>query len=353
MHVGDSDAGREAVPGREEQRRHREDRERGAAGVAARLPAAAVLVDVAVLVLRAEQAAQLPGDPGGSERDTARGEERGAGDDAPGEPSGRGDVVERRRAEPEQLAAAAETVEVISDGTETNRNVLCIFFRYPAGQSDVPGTQVASIGPQTYIVAQNPEVLAHLMKENENRGICPSVYTTPASVFNTIAVDFDDKEAVTNTENPSLKTCPIPITSLRELDPPPSSSPPTVPDDPTPEPPYAPAVVAENVAPHVPVPIAVPDLVRSQPAPVVEGIYDFGGADVKSCAYLKGNNPHNLIQCSITTIVEQSATATISTVTAADAAAAQQIKVRAWFCGCPKTNACLFFIFFVQNTHAF
>ncbi|XP_031358056.1 focal adhesion kinase 1-like isoform X3 [Photinus pyralis] len=35
--------------------------------------------------------------------------------------------------------------------------------------------------PQTYIVAQNPEVLAHLMKENESRGICPSAYTTPAS----------------------------------------------------------------------------------------------------------------------------------------------------------------------------
>ncbi|XP_076260316.1 protein tyrosine kinase 2 Fak isoform X9 [Rhynchophorus ferrugineus] len=39
--------------------------------------------------------------------------------------------------------------------------------------------------PQTYIVAQNPEVLAHLMKENENRGITPAMYTVPASVFNT------------------------------------------------------------------------------------------------------------------------------------------------------------------------
>ncbi|XP_076260317.1 protein tyrosine kinase 2 Fak isoform X10 [Rhynchophorus ferrugineus] len=35
--------------------------------------------------------------------------------------------------------------------------------------------------PQTYIVAQNPEVLAHLMKENENRGITPAMYTVPAS----------------------------------------------------------------------------------------------------------------------------------------------------------------------------
>lgn len=34
---------------------------------------------------------------------------------------------------------------------------------------------------QTYIVAQNPEVLAHLMRENESRVLCPSAYTTPAS----------------------------------------------------------------------------------------------------------------------------------------------------------------------------
>ncbi|XP_045463688.1 focal adhesion kinase 1-like isoform X3 [Harmonia axyridis] len=37
------------------------------------------------------------------------------------------------------------------------------------------------IGPQTYIIAQNSEVLAHLMKENENRGLTPAAYTTPAS----------------------------------------------------------------------------------------------------------------------------------------------------------------------------
>ncbi|XP_073848140.1 protein tyrosine kinase 2 Fak isoform X3 [Musca autumnalis] len=35
--------------------------------------------------------------------------------------------------------------------------------------------------PQTYIIAQNPEILARLMKENENRGINPAAYTTPAS----------------------------------------------------------------------------------------------------------------------------------------------------------------------------
>lgn len=50
----------------------------------------------------------------------------------------------------------------------------------------------------TYIVAQNAEVLAHLLKENEQRSVNPSVYTTPATGFNTVTVDFlndidDDK----------------------------------------------------------------------------------------------------------------------------------------------------------------
>ncbi|CAH1995793.1 unnamed protein product [Acanthoscelides obtectus] len=38
---------------------------------------------------------------------------------------------------------------------------------------------------QTYIIAQNPEVLAHLMKENESRGFNAAAYNAPASVFNT------------------------------------------------------------------------------------------------------------------------------------------------------------------------
>jgi len=39
---------------------------------------------------------------------------------------------------------------------------------------------------ETYIVAQTPDVLAHLLRENDSR-INPSVYTTPASAFNTLA----------------------------------------------------------------------------------------------------------------------------------------------------------------------
>lgn len=70
--------------------------------------------------------------------------------------------------------------------------------------------------PQTYIVAQNPEVLAYLMKENQKRGINPAAYITPASVFNTVAVDFEKTE---DQPEPILRTCPIPIQNLHKLDP--------------------------------------------------------------------------------------------------------------------------------------
>lgn len=51
----------------------------------------------------------------------------------------------------------------------------------------------------TYIVAQSPEVLAQMLKENQARGVCPSVYTTPATPFNTLAVQFQDDEKVLTT----------------------------------------------------------------------------------------------------------------------------------------------------------
>lgn len=51
----------------------------------------------------------------------------------------------------------------------------------------------------TYIVAQSPEVLAQLLKDNQARGVCPSVYTTPASPFNTLAVQFQDEDQVLTT----------------------------------------------------------------------------------------------------------------------------------------------------------
>lgn len=88
----------------------------------------------------------------------------------------------------------------------------------------IDSTSLASLNstdpavPQTYIVAQNPEVLAHLMRENESRGsnFTPAAYTAPASVFNTVAVDFERKD---DQPQPILKTCPIPVQTLQKLDP--------------------------------------------------------------------------------------------------------------------------------------
>lgn len=52
------------------------------------------------------------------------------------------------------------------------------------------------------------------MKENENRGFSPAAYTAPASVFNTVAVDFEKK-----LDEPILKTLPMPVQTFHKLDP--------------------------------------------------------------------------------------------------------------------------------------
>ncbi|XP_045505347.1 focal adhesion kinase 1 isoform X3 [Colias croceus] len=52
-------------------------------------------------------------------------------------------------------------------------------------ESSTPG------GPQTYIVAQNPLVLAHLLRENQARPLHPQAYNTPAS-----SPEFDTEQAV-------------------------------------------------------------------------------------------------------------------------------------------------------------
>lgn len=83
--------------------------------------------------------------------------------------------------------------------------------------------------PQTYIIAQNPAVLAQLMRENENRPINPSAYTTPATVFNTIACDIDATKteqqpdiAAASASDASampLKTVILPASELLKLNP--------------------------------------------------------------------------------------------------------------------------------------
>ncbi|XP_026668383.1 protein-tyrosine kinase 2-beta isoform X2 [Ceratina calcarata] len=67
-------------------------------------------------------------------------------------------------------------------------------------QNTTDQSQLTTAAPvSTYIVAQSPEVLAQLMKDNQARGVCPSVYTTPASPFNTLAVQFQDEDQVLTT----------------------------------------------------------------------------------------------------------------------------------------------------------
>ena len=73
------------------------------------------------------------------------------------------------------------------------------------------GRSMAAAAPpavSTYIVAQSPEVLVQLLRENENRGLSPAVYTTPASAFNTLAVDFKDKKATSAVNSTPPGTLP-------------------------------------------------------------------------------------------------------------------------------------------------
>lgn len=79
-----------------------------------------------------------------------------------------------------------------------------------------------STNPHTYIIAQNAEVLAQLMRENECRPFNPSAYNTPATVFNTLGVQIDvsKSEPVTH-EMPTLplKTVMLPASELQKLNP--------------------------------------------------------------------------------------------------------------------------------------
>lgn len=60
------------------------------------------------------------------------------------------------------------------------------------------------------------------MRENENRPLNPSAYTTPASVFNTLAVDIDAEKAEPASQDAPalpLKTVILPASELLKLDP--------------------------------------------------------------------------------------------------------------------------------------
>lgn len=85
--------------------------------------------------------------------------------------------------------------------------------------TDVDENAENGAGPtMTYIIAQNPQVLAKLMRENERRMVNPSSYTTPASVFNVLAVDFQGETTENKpVEEIPLKTVQMPATDLIPL----------------------------------------------------------------------------------------------------------------------------------------
>jgi hypothetical protein len=68
--------------------------------------------------------------------------------------------------------------------------------------------------PTTYVVAQNPEILSQLMRESEQRGVNPAAYSTPASAFNTIAVDFVGGTGTLGSPKRKLKTKLFPNISV-------------------------------------------------------------------------------------------------------------------------------------------
>ncbi|CAH0384849.1 unnamed protein product [Bemisia tabaci] len=96
-------------------------------------------------------------------------------------------LIEEKRQQQDSMRRGNRRIQSWSDSDEClpppkpSRNLI----------NDETSSQPGAVS--TYIVAQNPEVLVHLLKENEARGVNPSVYTTPASAFNTLTVDFKEK----------------------------------------------------------------------------------------------------------------------------------------------------------------
>lgn len=93
-------------------------------------------------------------------------------------------LLEERSAAQETLKRENRRVAAMSWGSGDDISPPPKPARYPMQGVDTTSLASLSAGsqvPQTYIVAKNPEVLAHLMKENADRGFCPSAYTTPAS----------------------------------------------------------------------------------------------------------------------------------------------------------------------------
>ncbi len=109
-------------------------------------------------------------------------------------------LMEERKERDESMSRENRRVQAMSWGSSNSIG--------PAGDpsdapppkpSRVPATFIGSgntlpkkepsPGPTTYLVAPNSEVLAALMRDNENRSEA-GMYNAPASVFNTFTVEF-------------------------------------------------------------------------------------------------------------------------------------------------------------------
>ncbi|XP_055918541.1 focal adhesion kinase 1 [Eupeodes corollae] len=132
-------------------------------------------------------------------------------------------LVEEKLSDSETMRRENRRVAAMSWGASENAPPPKPTRNTPGNDFLMPAVEEDQGAPLTYIIAQNSTVLARLMMENENRSINPSCYTTPASVFNTLAVDVDKaKTKITNNINPtelSLKTTKIPASELQKLDP--------------------------------------------------------------------------------------------------------------------------------------
>nr|CAI5832845.1 unnamed protein product [Callosobruchus analis] len=98
-------------------------------------------------------------------------------------------LLEERSAQQETLRRESRKIAAMSWGPNDDFIPPTKPSRYPMQAVDPESYSSSFVEEspvsQTYIIAQNAEVLAHLMKENESRGFNPAAYNAPASVFNT------------------------------------------------------------------------------------------------------------------------------------------------------------------------
>lgn len=73
------------------------------------------------------------------------------------------------------------------------------------GKNDPHLIAQSTEGPNTYLVAPNSDVLAQLMRENQDRADA-GMYTAPASVFNTYTVEFVHPDSSTPLSSPQHRS---------------------------------------------------------------------------------------------------------------------------------------------------